>query len=455
MREALGGFVAVLGVLVLVVLAPLVVVRSRLAPWLRRLQPRGVRREIVVMLVAVCLLLVTPDILVGCAGPASDGAGGITANGPPQAQSTTRSPNHTKSATPKATKTESATGKAATSTATAATTGRPSVRIVFVNVGQGDAEIIRAGSFDCLIDGGPSGEGAHLESELRKAGVRRLDLLIVTHPHADHIGDLAGVIADYRPARALVDEGATTSTYAGVRNALRAAGTRMVHEFRGTTLRMGPLTARVVSPGSLSGDANADSVVLLLDVYGKRFLFSGDCAGANESAVGAIVARGPPLYLLKVAHHGSAYSTSSSFLSEVRPRFAVIEVGSNAYGHPAASTIKRLKTQGARIYSTQKNGDISLTIAASGAVTWRFSGSAKPVTRGVSGTDSSTSSGSSGAGSTVSGGASRATIVYTTETGECYHRDGCRYLSHSRIPITLKEARARGYRPCSVCRPPQ
>ena len=205
----------------------------------------------------------------------------------------------------------------------------------------------------------------------------------------------------------------------------------------------------MLSPGSLTGDANTDSVVLLIEAGGKRFLFTGDCTGANESLVGSICARGPPLYLLKVAHHASRSSTSTAFLAETDPRFAVISVGPNSYGHPTPETVAALKAEDTRIYSTQKNGTVTLTIAASGSVAWTFARSAKPVTRAGgssgSGGDSSTT-GSSGGGSGK---------VYVTETGECYHRGGCRYLSHSKIPISLKDAKAQGYRPCSVCDPPQ
>ena len=232
--------------------------------------------------------------------------------------------------------------------------------------------------------------------------------------------------------------------------ALHSVGAHFIRARRGMTLRFGALRAKVLSPGSLSGDPNEDSVVLLVDAGGKEFLFTGDCTGANEALVGSICARGPPLYLLKVAHHGSGYSTSSSFLAETSPRFAVISVGHNSYGHPTPKTISRLRAAGTRIYTTQRNGTITLTVSSSGFVSWRFAGSAKPVTSAArpssaGGSDSGTTTGNSGG----------STRVYVTATGECYHRAGCRYLSHSKFPISLKDAKAQGYRPCSVCDPPQ
>ena len=122
----------------------------------------------------------------------------------------------------------------------------------------------------------------------------------------------------------------------------------------------------------------------------------------------------------------------------------MISVGPNSYGHPAPSTVGRLRAAHATIYTTQTNGTITVTFFASGAVRWSFGDSGKPFTAARA-TAPATST------QTASGG----TIVYITATGECYHRAGCRYLSKSCIPITLAKAKAEGYRPCKVCKPPQ
>lgn len=319
------------------------------------------------------------------------------------------------------------------------------VRIVFANVGQGDAILVQAGSHEMLVDGGPSGSAGAVSSAASKAGITDLDLVVVSHMHADHIGATDELVYEYDPERAFIAGTCNTT----LKSAFSASHTKVKQARRGDSFTLGSVKVKVLSPGGISDEANEDSLVLLLEVAGKRLLLAGDLTGLNEAAVGSICARGPPLYLLKVAHHGSRYSTSSAFLDDTDPRFAVICVGPNSYGHPTPDTISRLKAEGTRIYSTQKNGTITLTISASGAATWRFAKSSKPVT------SAGGSAGGSSGNATAGGSSGGSSTVYITETGECYHRSGCQYLSHSKIPIKLKDAKAQGYRACSVCDPPQ
>jgi competence protein ComEC len=357
----------------------------------------------------------------------------------------TKKPNTQTSSKPKATPTAKATTKPSASTASAG------VEIVFVNVGQGDAILLKSGSTEVLVDGGPSGESGVVENAMQHAGIKDLDWVVVSHMHEDHIGDTPELVYDWAPERAAI-AGSCDSSLA---SAFRAEHTKVTQVRRRDTLTLGSLKAQVLSPGSISGDKNADSVVLLLEVAGKRILLTGDCTGPNEAVVGSIVARGPPLYVLKVAHHGSSYSTGSTFLSETDPKFAIIEVGPNSYGHPTPETVSRLRSFGATVYTTQRNGTVTLVISPSGSAKWSFAKTSKPLLKVASSSGESNSGGSSTGGSNASSGSGDGTIVYATETGECYHRKGCQYLSHSCIPISLADAKARGYRPCSICRPPQ
>ncbi len=256
----------------------------------------------------------------------------------------------------------------------------PALRVVFVRVGQGDAAVLRSGAWSGLVDGGPSGSGAAVRAALAQLGVRRLDTLVVSHQHADHTGGLTALVRQYRPRRAWV----AGALKGGLARALRAAGTLPVQVRGGHTARFGKTRVRVLAPARMSGDANTDSVVLLLQAGGRRVVFTGDSTGAGEAAAGASLARGPPVDVLKVAHHGSRYSTTRRFLAAARPRVAIISVGANSYGHPSNDTVRRLRAGGARVFSTQKNGSVTLTITSGGALRWRFARSSAPLVRGVS-----------------------------------------------------------------------
>ena len=255
-----------------------------------------------------------------------------------------------------------------------ATSTRPAARIAFVNVGQGDAILIKSGGADVLVDGGPQGSARRVGAAMRILGIRDLDTIVVTHAHADHAGAADELARSYDPERVLVAGRCDDE----VSRAARSAGARVLQARAGDVYRWGSVSARVLSPSRLTGDANADSLVLLLEVAGRRILLTGDLTGPNEDRVARLCARGPDLYALKVAHHGSRFSTSASFLAATEPRVAIISTGENGYGHPAWQTLRRLQRAGARIYTTRRNGTVTLTIAPSGAVKWRFTRSAKP-----------------------------------------------------------------------------
>jgi competence protein ComEC len=151
----------------------------------------------------------------------------------------------------------------------------------------------------------------------------------------------------------------------------------------------------------------------------------------------------PKADVLKVAHHGSSSSTSEGFLKVVSPTVAVISVGAgNDYGHPAKVTLDRLAAVGAKVYRTDQGGTIAATT----------DGSTLSVT-----TEREAASSNTPAPASPSKGSTPAPVkvtVYITKTGEKYHFDGCRSLSQSKIPISLEDAKAKGYGPCGICHPP-
>ncbi len=292
---------------------------------------------------AVVALAVAAALLGGCSS--TSGPSSTAPSTPHTATSVKASPaaTPTKKAKPghKASTTSKTSKPKPKATRSAATTSKGGqVTISFVDVGQGDGIVIKAGAWAGLVDGGPAGSDGAVATELSHLGVGRLNAVLATHPDADHIGDLATLVEELRPRVVYSDDVGTTKTYQRFMAAAHAVHAKVASVFRGQTLRLGPLSARVLNPARDGSDTNADSVVLLLAIDGHRVLLTGDDYGPSEEYVASVCARGPPLYLLKVAHHGSAYATSASFLSQTRPRYAVISVGPNSYGHPSPETVE-------------------------------------------------------------------------------------------------------------------
>ena len=240
------------------------------------------------------------------------------------------------------------------------TTGAALVRVHFLDVGQGDAALIDCGPTEVLIDGGDNGAGAAVAAYLAAYVDGPLDYLIATHPDADHIGGLDEVLAAY-PVGEVIDSGRTsdTKTYADYWAAVQAEGCTLSYDED----RILPLSDNTVlsllETGDAWGDSNACSVVAQLTCGNVQVLFTGDMTAQVEAAT-------LPLFgdidVLKVAHHGSASSTSQAFLDVVRPECAVISYGQgNRYGHPTTQVLQRLLGQGISVYGTGKSGPIVLT----------------------------------------------------------------------------------------------
>ena len=229
-----------------------------------------------------------------------------------------------------------------------------------LDVGQGDALLLRCDGKAVLVDGGP--RDARTLQQLRRLGVERLDLVVATHPHADHIGGLTEVV------RALdvglfVDNGQphTTRTYDGLVRAVEARGIRYRAARRGLRFRMGDeVVLTVLSPpdpplrGTRS-DLNSNSVVLFVDHGEVELLLLGD---VEAEAEGRLELPGP-VEVLKVAHHGSDTSSTAALLERARPSYALVSAGrGNPYGHPAPEALRRLRRAGAMVYRTDRSGHL-------------------------------------------------------------------------------------------------
>ncbi|MGQ9525242.1 MAG: ComEC/Rec2 family competence protein [Armatimonadota bacterium] len=246
--------------------------------------------------------------------------------------------------------------------------------MTFLDVGQGDAIVLETvDGHAMLVDAGPAettngrtwnaGERTVVPYlEFRR--IRRLDVLALTHPHQDHVGGMTAVLAAYKPGLVL-DPGIPfpSPEYTEFLKAVRKAHCRYLRASEGLKVELGQHVAvSVLSPPAgkaedSSVDVNDRSLILLVTCGDVSFLLTGD-AGADAEA--RLVERLGHVTLLKVAHHGSARSTSETFLEACRPRAAVISVGrNNHFGHPSREVLQRLAAAGARVFRTDLHGAVT------------------------------------------------------------------------------------------------
>ena len=232
----------------------------------------------------------------------------------------------------------------------------------YLDVGQGDSELIQLpNGKTMLIDAGEAEAGDRIVADLKALGVTKLDYVVATHPHADHIGGMPKVLASF-PVGAvyLSNATATTQTYKNFIAAVKKSGAPAYVVRAGAAIFTdeGGAAAAVVAPNSDSyDDLNNYSVVIRLTYGSRAFLFTGDAEALSEGEITANVQAD----VLKVGHHGSSSSTSAAFLKKVAPKYAVIEVGAgNDYGHPTQQTLQRLAGVGAAVYRTDLNGTVTM-----------------------------------------------------------------------------------------------
>lgn len=243
------------------------------------------------------------------------------------------------------------------------------LKIAFLDVGQGDAILISRGSEQILIDGGPDGK-----SVLEKLGQiipfwdRTIEIVIATHPDADHIGGLPDVMEKYKIGMVL-DSGMESDTqiFKKYEEVISANGIKKEIARENMNLKIrNDAELKILSPfsefpGGKIKDTNLNSIISELVFGNNKFLFMADAPIERENE---LIGRNIDLevQVLKVGHHGSKYSTGDNFLDKVSPKDAIISVGkNNRYGHPAPETLERLKSRNINILRTDELGSIIYT----------------------------------------------------------------------------------------------
>ena len=252
-----------------------------------------------------------------------------------------------------------------------------------LDVGQGDSILIRtpAGKV-VLIDGGTGKED--VVPMLQQRNIDTINLLVGTHPHADHIGGLDEVISAIT-VKNYMDNGLphTTKTYEKVMGLIETEDIPYLTAVNGREFNLDDgIKISVIHPQdrplrNTRSDLNSNSVVLRLTHGDNCFLFTGD---AEEPTEDVLVQKGiEPCQILKVAHHGSNHSSSTHFLNAIKPEIALISAGqNNRYNHPGEETLERLERAGAKVYRTDVMGTIHLQSDGKQVRVLKSSGHAKP-----------------------------------------------------------------------------
>ena len=312
------------------------------------------------------------------------------------------------------------------------------LKVSYIDVGQGDSTLIQYGNKSMLIDGGLASRGDTVVSYLKSKKIKTIDYVIGTHPDADHIGGLTSVVKSFKVKKIIMpNKGNSTITYKNLLKAIKAKKLKITSPKVGKKYTIGKVKVTLVAPNDNYSDNNNNSRACRA-VYDKTsFMFTGD---AEQEALGDIMSNGQQLQstVLKCGHHGSKNATSDSWMKKVKPKYAVISVGKNSYGHPNEETLSLLKKYKVKTYRTDKSGTI---IASSNGKKISFNCKSVKLVVNPGSTSKKPPSTTKKVGK----------YVYVTKTGKKYHVKGCRYLSSSSIKISLKKAKSQGYAPCSVC----
>jgi competence protein ComEC len=237
----------------------------------------------------------------------------------------------------------------------------------FLDVGQGDATLLLAPDAVMLIDTGRH-DAEDLVPHLRRLGVERLDVVAVTHPHADHLGQFDLVLDTFEVGEVWWSGAThTTRTFERALAAVERSDAAYEEPRAGAETTVGSLHVQVLHPEELVDDPHGDSLVLRVRFGEISFLFTGDAEAAVEERMVQRFGDGLASTVYQVGHHGSSTSTSPAFLAAVSPTVAVYSAGAdNPYGHPHAEVVEELVQAGVDLYGTDVHGTIAVTVPRQG-----------------------------------------------------------------------------------------
>jgi len=251
------------------------------------------------------------------------------------------------------------------------------LHLVFCDVGQGDAILASLGSTQMLIDGGPNDRVLECLAKHMPFWDKTIELVVVTHPEADHLTGIVSVIGRYNVVQIISNSlVADSALFSRFRDAVIDRQIPVFSPKYGDKIEIAKLELKILSPAeklgnelvwvrpespqvlgltAFAGKFNETAIVGQLSFGNFDALLTGDIGFDTEEKLVLT-----PIEVLKIAHHGSKYSSGEDFLAKLKPALAVISVGKNSYGHPTAEVLGRLRDLGIKILRTDEAGDIEI-----------------------------------------------------------------------------------------------
>ena len=212
-----------------------------------------------------------------------------------------------------------------------------------------------------LIDAGTNDMGTRVVQNIKNLGITKIDYLVGTHPHEDHIGGLDNVIKEFDIGKIYMPKIQTnTKTFEDVLDAAKGKNLKITSPKKGDIINVGDIKCEVMlcdpELAEKQNNLNLASIVIRATYKEQSYLFTGDCEKENEQS-----RDWPKTNVLKVGHHGSDTSSSAHFLNQVSPQIAIIQCGKdNKYGHPKQTTLNKLNKIGTLVFRNDENGNILL-----------------------------------------------------------------------------------------------